>query len=123
MTLVALRRAKVLVAGFAILAMAGCSSMSWGWQREKTAEALDNNAPLKLCLLNNGIDDTSKASACYRDSADQTYARACVAAAYGEESIPVFKRCTLEEAAREQIATHNSTCYRGLLGAVNCTSN
>lgn len=96
------------------LIVVGCFEM----RRNQAVNYLDNNASLKLCLFDHGIEPTALTS-CLRDGQDTAGARACVP----DEKRSDFERCYLAEQARPQAATHTASCYRTLFGGVSCTGN
>lgn len=72
----------------------------------------------KLCLLNAGIEPLSFED-CLRRSANPESARRCIT----PEQKPILERCALESDVATKERTHNTSCYPGLFGGVNCTSD
>jgi hypothetical protein len=108
---------NLVVAVALSLAVSAC----WNMKKTQMANYLENNASLNICLEDKGVNP-GRALACLRDSPDEASARECVHGAYTSDEASAFKRCGLEEEAREQAATHTTTCYP-ILGSVTCTGN
>ena len=103
------------------VAMSLAVSACWNLKKMQMVNYLESNAPLHLCLFDQGVDP-QLAISCLRNSPDELASQSCTNASYTVEQISIFKRCALAEVAREQTATHTTTCYP-ILGSVTCTGN
>jgi hypothetical protein len=96
------------------LLLAGC----FGIEREGAANTIENDAPLKLCLFQHGIEPDSLIS-CVREAQNRDALKVCIP----PEKHQVAEECYLEDQARQQESTHTTSCSPGLFGSVNCTTN
>lgn len=105
---------SVAIAG---LMLSGC----WTQTKGNMILALETNGTFQQCLFDQGVDPEI-ASACYRNSLDQQTARDCIHADYDAEQRQAYETCIYSERAREQIATHHSTCHP-VLGVISCVTD
>lgn len=105
---------KLLIPVLAALLLSGC----FGIEANMAANEVDNDATLRFCLYQNGIDPDAM-TACMRDAQSPEQLVTCIP----DEKKSIGKACYLAEQARIQETTHTITCTPGIFAGETCTEN